>query len=132
MKLEVRENLDSALEQGRKIQTFVAGMLFDAYMDDSKTRLAVERSFEIIGEALNRAYKQDPETIETIDNYRQIISFRNILAHCYDSIEDKIVWGIIEESLPALLNKVETLLRPGDPAALSTLSSAIIPPSTEE
>jgi uncharacterized protein with HEPN domain len=123
MKLEVMENLESALEQGREIQAFVTGMGFDGYMNDSKTRLAVERSFEIIGEALNRAYKEDPNTIETIENYRQIISFRNILAHCYDSIEDKIVWGIIEESLPVLLKKVETLLNPADPAVLSALSS---------
>ena len=113
MRLEVRENLESVLEQGREVQSFVKGMGLDCYIKDSKTRLAVERSFEIIGEALNRAHKDDPETIETIENYRQIISFRNILAHCYDSIEDKIVWGIIEESLPVLLKKVETLLQQG-------------------
>ncbi|MFZ4779197.1 MAG: DUF86 domain-containing protein [Terrimicrobiaceae bacterium] len=110
MKLEVRENLESILQQGREIQSFVTGMGLDSYMKDSKTRLAVERSFEIIGEALNRASKVDPETIEAIQNYRQIISFRNILAHCYDNIEDKIVWGIIEETLPVLLEKVESLL----------------------
>jgi len=115
MKLEVRENLEAVLENGREIQSFVKGMELDCYRKDAKTRLAVERSFEIIGEALNRAYKEDPETTESIDNYRQIISFRNILAHCYDSIEDKIVWGIIEESLPVLMKKVESLLNTAGP-----------------
>jgi len=50
--------------------------------------LAVERSFEIIGEALNRVKKIDPETLEKIHEHRSIISFRNILAHAYDGIED--------------------------------------------
>jgi uncharacterized protein with HEPN domain len=59
----------------------------------------VERSFEIIGEALNRSFKITPEQIDSIRNYRQIISFRNILAHCYDRVEDRIVWGIIEGAL---------------------------------
>jgi uncharacterized protein with HEPN domain len=70
----------------------------------------VERSFEIIGEALNRSFKIDPELVDGIPNYRQIISFRNILAHCYDTVEDRIVWGIIEESLPSLLSDLKRIL----------------------
>jgi uncharacterized protein with HEPN domain len=86
-------------------------MSLEQYSSDEKTRLAVERSFEIIGEALNRSYKLDPELVDAIPNYRQIISFRNILAHCYDTVEDRIVWGIIEESLPHLLGDLESLLK---------------------
>lgn len=111
MKPELRENLEDALRHGRDIQGFVSGMSLEQYSADEKTRLAVERSFEIIGEALNRSYKIDPERIEGIPHYRRIISFRNILAHCYDTVEDRIVWGIIEESLPCLLSDLETLLK---------------------
>ena len=85
-------------------------MSLEQYSEDEKTRLAVERLFEIIGEALNRSYKVEPELVDSIPNYRQIISFRNILAHCYDTVEDRIVWGIIEESLPQLLSDLESLL----------------------
>jgi uncharacterized protein with HEPN domain len=111
MKPELRENLEDALKHGREIQRFVSGMSLEQYSSDEKTRLAVERSFEIIGEALNRSYKLDPELVDAIPNYRQIISFRNILAHCYDTVEDRIVWGIIEESLPHLLGDLESLLK---------------------
>ena len=110
MKPQFRENLETVIEQGRGILSFVSGMNFESYVSDDKTKLAVERSFEIIGEALNRAYKLDPETVDSIVDYRKIISFRNILAHCYDSIEDRIVWGIIEDSLPSLLRDVSVLL----------------------
>jgi uncharacterized protein with HEPN domain len=111
MKPELRENLEDALKHGREIQRFVSGMSLEQYSSDEKTRLAVERSFEIIGEALNRSCKLDPELVDAIPNYRQIISFRNILAHCYDTVEDRIVWGIIEESLPHLLGDLESLLK---------------------
>jgi len=111
MKPELRENLEDALKHGREIQRFVSGMSLEHYSSDEKTRLAVERSFEIIGEALNRSYKLDLELVDAIPNYRQIISFRNILAHCYDTVEDRIVWGIIEESLPHLLGDLESLLK---------------------
>ena len=110
MKPELRDNLEDALRHGREILNFVSGMSLKQYSEDEKTCLAVERSFEIIGEALNRSYKLEPELVDSIPNYRQIISFRNILAHCYDTVEDRIVWGIIEESLPQLLSDLESLL----------------------
>jgi uncharacterized protein with HEPN domain len=110
MKPELRDNLEDAQKHGREILNFVSGMSLEQYSEDEKTRLAVERLFEIIGEALNRSYKLDPELVDSIPNYRQIISFRNILAHCYDTVEDRIVWGIIEESLPQLLSDLESLL----------------------
>lgn len=110
MKPELRENLEDALKHGIEIQGFVSGMTMGDYSSDDKTRLAVERSFEIIGEALNRSYKIDPALVDAIPNYRQIISFRNILAHCYDSVENRIVWGIIEECLPRLLSDLKRIL----------------------
>ena len=48
--------------------------------------------------------------MDAIRNHRQIISFRNILAHCYDTVEDRIVWGIIARSLPELIEDLDKLL----------------------
>ncbi len=110
MRPELRENLEEALRRGQDIQQFVAGHTLESYTADDRTRLAVERSFEIIGEALNRSAKSAPESVDAIRNHRQIISFRNILAHCYDTVEDRIVWGIIEGSLPALIEDLRALL----------------------
>ena len=55
MKPELRDNLEDALKHGREILNFVSGMSLEQYSEDEKTRLAVERLFEIIGEALNRS-----------------------------------------------------------------------------
>ncbi len=53
----------------------------------------MERSFEIIGEALSRSFKIAPEQIDSICSNMQIICLRNILAHCYDTVEQKC-WSL--------------------------------------
>lgn len=110
MNPESEEYLKTILEEGAAIQDFVRGLDFDSYRHDKKTRFAVERGFEIIGEALTRLRRVEPALLERIKDHRTIISFRNILAHAYDHIEDKIVWGIIESNLDPFLNDIDRLL----------------------
>lgn len=111
MNPDTKESLKTIAEEASAIADFIEGLDFDAYVNDKKTRFAVERGFEIIGEALNRLNKTDPAILNSIEHYRSIISFRNILAHAYDHIEDRIVWGIIETDLPRLTKNTKKLLR---------------------
>ena len=78
--------------------TLTAGKGWADYQDDVLLRSAVERQFEIIGEALNRLKKVDPGLLARISDYGRIIGFRNVLAHGYDIISDDIVWDIVEAS----------------------------------
>jgi len=104
------ELLHDVLREARSIQSFVQGLTYEDYVADKKTRFAVERCFEIVGEALTRLGKRNPTTLESIRDSRAIRSFRNIFAHAYDHIEDRIVWGIIEGNLPSLIEDVTRLL----------------------
>lgn len=81
---------------------------FFSFKNDLKTRKAVERNIEIIGEAVNRIIKQD-ETI-IIKNAKRIIGTRNRLAHEYDSISIEIIWTIVINELPNLKTEVNNLL----------------------
>ena len=72
-------------------------------------RRAVEREFEIIGEAMNRIEKID-STIN-ISSKNQIISMRNRVIHGYDKIDNEIIWGTIVRHLPKLKQEIEDLLR---------------------
>ncbi len=51
-----------------------------------------------------------PEALARITDARQIIAFRNILAHGYDVVEDVIVWSFVEKRLPALLDDMRALM----------------------
>ena len=80
---------------------------FNSYQIDLKTQSAVERQLSIIGEALNQLRKVETDLI--IENDIQIIGFRNRLIHAYDSIDNSIVWVIINRHLPKLKEEIHTL-----------------------
>ena len=71
---------------------------------------AVERPFEIIGEALARLAKRDANGAGRITEYKRIIAFRNILIRCYADVDDRLVWDIVEIKLPTLRREVDALL----------------------
>ncbi len=99
------------------IRQFAADRNLQDYLDDPILRSAVERQFEIIGEALSRLVRTDAVTVSHIDDYQRIIAFRNILIHGYDVVDDQIVWDAVQNKLPVLGGEVETLLREGEEGA---------------
>jgi uncharacterized protein with HEPN domain len=82
--------------------------IFKVYQNDLRTKRAVERNIEIIGEAMSRILKENSEI--KISNSRKIVDVRNRIIHGYDSVSDDVVWGIVIRNLPVLQNEVETLL----------------------
>ena len=81
---------------------------FSTYKDDLRTRRAIERNIEIIGEALSRIITKD-EAIK-ISNARKIVDTRNRIIHGYDSVSDEIIWGIVINHIPILQTEVKDLL----------------------
>ena len=97
------------------ISQFVAGRTLADFKSDLMLKLAVEREFEIIGEAMGRLVKTDPQTAAKISEYRRIIGFRNVLIHGYDTVNDEVTWRIIEVKLPILLRELDGLIASGRP-----------------
>lgn len=95
------------------IAGFCSGRSFEDYVADDMLKSAVERQFGIIGEALARLAKTDSLVAEQVTDFRRIIAFRNILVHGYATVDDRIVWGVVETSLPGLIESVEGLLSGG-------------------
>ena len=92
------------------VRTATVGLALQEFKRNRLLRQAVERNFEIIGEALRRLEKDDPDTAARITDYRRIIAFRNVLIHGYDVIDPAIVWSAIVDDLAPLLRDVQTLL----------------------
>ena len=107
---ETRKNLIDILQAAEEIKGFVHGMDFKAYQKNPVTQRAVERDFEIIGEALNRIKNTDDELLEKISEHHRIIGFRNILIYGYDIVDESIVWQAVSKHLPILVKEVKGIL----------------------
>lgn len=83
---------------------------FLEYQKDLKTKRAIERNIEIIGEAINRISKHKDSNLE-IKNAQKIIGTRNRIAHEYDSISDEVIWTIILKELPKLKKEITYLTK---------------------
>ena len=93
-----------------EIEEFTHSMTYQEYSGNALVKAAVERKFLMIGEALMRLKRENPEILETITNHEKIIGFRNVLVHGYDMIDDATVWSAIKDGIPPLRRKVENLL----------------------
>jgi uncharacterized protein with HEPN domain len=107
-----RKLLDDVRDSAAFIQSQTRGLSAAQYLNDRLVRQAVERNFEIIGEAVNRLRKIDAGTATLITDADRIVAFRNVLIHGYHMIDDAEVWRVVESSLPVLLRDVDALLAP--------------------
>jgi len=111
MTVATKKLLLDAREAGESILQHTAGRSFAEYSDDRFFRRGVEREFEIIGESLNRLDRLDPQTATRISELRRIVDFRNRIIHGYDTVDDVVVWGIVEKHLPLLVEELTSLLQ---------------------
>jgi uncharacterized protein with HEPN domain len=110
MRLEAKKHLEDVRRAAELIFQFTAGKRKSEYGEAPMLRSAVERQFEIIGEALVRLRGDAPEISDRIPNHRRIIAFRNILIHGYDAVDDDVVWDVVQHDLPILHELVQSLL----------------------
>ncbi len=81
---------------------------FAAYQNDLRTKRAVERNIEIIGEAMSRILNKDASL--QFSNARKIVDTRNRIIHGYDTVSDDIIWGIVIKHIPILKTEIQNLL----------------------
>lgn len=110
MQLEAKKCLEDARRAAELILQFTEQRTYDDYHGDMLLKSAVERQFEIIGEAVNRLNKIDPVVANSLPEVPRIIAFRNILIHRYDVVEDTVVWDVIQQNLRPLYDCMVGLL----------------------
>ncbi|MCQ2337982.1 MAG: DUF86 domain-containing protein [Paludibacteraceae bacterium] len=94
-----------------EVESFFEGKpkLFEEFRNDTMKIRAVERNVEIMGEAINRILKIDPDF--SLSNAKAIIQTRNRVIHGYDSVTKEFLWGLVIMYIPGLLKDVDDLLR---------------------
>lgn len=110
MRRDPRAYLWDAREAAQAITSFTDGMDAASYESNAMAQAAVERKFEVIGEALNQLAKTDPTLAARIAQLPQIVAFRNQLIHGYATVSVGTVRRIAQEALPELLANVQQLL----------------------
>lgn len=110
MDIEIKTWLYDILNAISEIDSFFVGIPKDflVYQNDTKTKRAVERNIEIIGEAMYRILNKEEQVI--LSNSRKIVDTRNRIIHGYDSVSDDIIWGIVIRHLPILKTEIQLLL----------------------
>jgi uncharacterized protein with HEPN domain len=114
MRRDPHEYLWDAYQAGQALNRFREGKSFADYEADEMLRSAVERQFEIVGEALNQLSQVNPELASRIPQLRRIVGFRNVLIHGYAAIEDAQVWQTLATRLPELQRVLRELLDSAD------------------
>lgn len=110
MKRRAVKLLEDVQKAALSIQTFTAGKTETEYLASEMLRAAVEREFQIVGEALRLLRDEDTALLNRISHHSRIIGFRHMLVHGYDLIEDEDVWQTVVSDLPVLLAEIHALL----------------------
>ena len=114
MRLEAKKCLEDIRQAAEFILQFTKGKSFADYDGDVLLRSAVERQFEIIGEAANRLSKIDRSISDGLPTMPRIVSFRNILIHGYDTVDNHVVWDVLQNYLRPLHARVTLMLHAED------------------
>lgn len=92
------------------IEQFVSGHVLADYLRDPLLKSAVERQFEVIGEALNKLSRIDSDVAVRVPDLPRIVAFRNVLVHGYAAIDDEIVWEVATTRVSGLVETLDRLL----------------------
>lgn len=102
--------IQDILESSLAAIDFVEGYDFDRFSKDRKTKSAVIRELEIIGEASSRITTDKKNVYQEVP-WRLLKDFRNVLSHEYFGVNEEIVWDIVKNKLPFLKTQIEEIVR---------------------
>jgi uncharacterized protein with HEPN domain len=109
MSREESQYLADIIECCEKVLRFTKGMTYKDFIHDDLHFDAVLRNLEIIGEAVKHVSEETREKHPQIA-WRKIAGFRDIVAHNYFGVSDEIVWDVVENIVPTLLEQVRIIL----------------------
>lgn len=107
---DYRDFLEDLVSACRSVIAFVEGMSFETYLADEKTRFAVMRGYEIMGEATRQLPPELKEANADIP-WVYMAAVRNRIAHGYFGLDDLLLFETIEARLKRLLPRLEALAR---------------------
>lgn len=108
------------LEAAERARSHIFGMTMEGYLADAKTRDAVERTIEIVGEAARGVSAAGRRQVAGVE-WTKIVATRHIIAHDYGDIEHDQIWRIVTVHIPELISRLRPVLDANPPSATSQL-----------
>lgn len=110
MSRNIRLYLEDILASAVKVLRYTQGMTFEEFLTDERTFDAVCRNLQIIGEAVKNVPSEIRDRYPEVE-WRKIAGLRDVLAHTYFSLENEILWDIVQNKVPPLIEHVERILQ---------------------
>lgn len=110
MKREYRDFAADILTETERVVEFVHGMTFDEFRQDYKTTYAVFKALENIGEAVKKIPIAVRKKYPAIP-FKEMAGMRDVLSHEYFGINHKVVWNVVNQKLPQLIDELREMIR---------------------
>jgi len=109
MSRDPRLYLDDIREACEKILRYSQGLDLDQFVQDEKTFDAVVRNLEIIGEATKHIPPEMRARYPNVE-WHKIAGLRDIVAHEYFGLDEDILWDVVQNRIPVLLDSIQQIL----------------------
>lgn len=107
------KHLWDMLAAARETASFVEGIAVEAYVADRMRQRATERGIEVVGEAARRVSAEGRASVPL--EWSAIVATRHIMAHEYDTVDDRLVYRIATVHIPALILVLASILEANPP-----------------
>lgn len=108
-----QQSIQDMWNAAQEILSFTTGMNYEILKADRRTQAAVLYEIVVIGEAANRV-SPEFKTEHSDIPWKDVIGMRNILAHQYDKVDSEIVWDVVHQDIPELIDLLQPLLAEND------------------
>ena len=103
-----KQRLDDLIEAIRRITSYIGGLTYEQFLEDSKTQDAVIRNLQVIGEAAKKL-SQPLRKVHPHLPWKEMAGMRDRIVHEYFGIKFDIVWTVANQELPAVLPEIERI-----------------------
>jgi len=100
-----------------KILRYVQGLTLEQFIEDEKSYDAVVRNLEVIGEAVKSIPDETRQKYADVE-WRKIGGLRDVVIHEYFGIDNEILWDVIQNRVPELLDQVKRIMIDENDSAL--------------
>lgn len=100
--------IDHMIDSIDSIYKFIENMTYDEFYNDDLVSSAVVRKLEILGEASGKVSDELKQIFPNVE-WRILKDFRNYLIHQYFGVDIVTVWEAINQDMPILKEKLETI-----------------------